>query len=83
MNNKNERGFFDEQFRLEKLASKEDPLVKPDKVIRREDFRSLIDSAYSGDKCKSLIRRYKMKDKVHEKGYRNNPLKNMNVRQID
>lgn len=32
------------------------------------------DSAYSGDKCKSLIQKYKMKDKVHEKGYRNNPL---------
>lgn len=38
MSNKNDRGFFDEQFRIERLASKIDPLVKLDKVIRWEDF---------------------------------------------
>lgn len=28
MQNKNERGFFDEQFRLQKLTRQNDPLVK-------------------------------------------------------
>ncbi len=28
MKNKNERGFFDEQFRLEKLTCQNDPLVR-------------------------------------------------------
>jgi transposase, IS5 family len=46
MKNKNERGFFDEQFRLERLASKEDPLTKLDKVIRWEDFRFIIENAF-------------------------------------
>ncbi len=32
------------------------------------------DSAYTGPKCKKLIRKMKMKNKIHEKGYRNNPL---------
>ena len=46
MKNKNERGFFDEQFRLERLASKEDPLTKLDKVIRWEDFRFILENAF-------------------------------------
>jgi len=46
MKNKNERGFFDEQFRIERLASKEDPLTKLDKVIRWEDFRFILENAF-------------------------------------
>lgn len=32
------------------------------------------DSAYTGDKQKKIIRKYKLKNKVHEKGYRGKPL---------
>ena len=32
------------------------------------------DSAYTGDKQKKIIRKYRLKNKVHQKGYRNNPL---------
>ncbi len=32
------------------------------------------DSAYTGDKQKKIIRKYRLKNKVHEKGYRGNPL---------
>jgi len=32
------------------------------------------DSAYTGEKQKKVIRKYKLKNKVHEKGYRANPL---------
>ena len=32
------------------------------------------DSAYTGDKQKKIIRKYQLKNKVHEKGYRGKPL---------
>ena len=32
------------------------------------------DSAYTGEKQKKVIRKYRLKNKVHEKGYRNKPL---------
>ncbi len=32
------------------------------------------DSAYTGDKQKKIIRKYRLKNKVHEKGYRGKPL---------
>ena len=32
------------------------------------------DSAYTGEKQKKVIRKYRLKNKVHEKGYRGNPL---------
>jgi transposase, IS5 family len=32
------------------------------------------DSAYTGDKQKKVIRKYRLKNKVHEKGYRGKPL---------
>ena len=38
MKNKNKRGFFDEQFRFERPAGKEDPLTKLDKVITGKIF---------------------------------------------
>lgn len=42
MGNKNERGFFDEQFRLEKLTDQKDPLVKLLQEINWEQFRKIL-----------------------------------------
>ncbi len=46
MRNKNERGFFDEQFRLEKLTSQNDPLVKLVAGIDWEQFRKILNAAF-------------------------------------
>jgi transposase, IS5 family len=46
MRNKNEPGFFDEQFRLEKLTDQNDPLVKLAKEINWEQFRNILTSAF-------------------------------------
>lgn len=46
MKNKNERGFFDEQFRLEKLTSQNDPLVKLLQEINWEQFRRILTNAF-------------------------------------
>ena len=46
MKNKNERGFFDEQFRLEKLTSQNDPLVKLLQEINWEQFRKILTDAF-------------------------------------
>jgi len=46
MKNKNERGFFDEQFRLEKLTSQNDPLVKLLQHINWEQFRRILTNAF-------------------------------------
>jgi IS5 family transposase len=46
MKNKNERGFFDEQFRLEKLTSQNDPLVKLLQAINWEQFRKIFTEAF-------------------------------------
>lgn len=45
MSNKNERGFFDEQFRLEKLTVQKDPLVKLVQEINWEQFRKILTHA--------------------------------------
>ena len=45
MKNKNERGFFDEQFRLKKLTSQNDPLVKLLQEINWEQFRKILTNA--------------------------------------
>lgn len=45
MKNKNERGFFDEQLRLEKLTQQNDPLVKLLKEIHWEQFRKILTAA--------------------------------------
>lgn len=45
MGNKNERGFFDEQFRLEKLTDQKDPLVKLLQEINWEQFRKILTNA--------------------------------------
>jgi IS5 family transposase len=46
MKNKNARGFFDEQFRLDKLTSQNDPLVKLLKEINWEQFRGILTNAF-------------------------------------
>ena len=46
MKNKNERGFFDEQFRLEKLTQQNDPLVKLLEEIKWEQFRKILTAAF-------------------------------------
>jgi IS5 family transposase len=46
MRNKNERGFFDEQFRLEKLTEQNDPLVRLLQQINWEQFRRILATAF-------------------------------------
>ena len=46
MKNKNERGFFDEQFRLEKLTVQKDPLVKLLQEIKWEQFRRILTNSF-------------------------------------
>lgn len=46
MKSKNERGFFDEQFRLEKLTAQKDPLVKLLHEINWEQFRKILANAF-------------------------------------
>jgi len=46
MKNKNSRGFFDEQFRLEKLSKQNDPLVKLLHEIDWEQFRKILTNAF-------------------------------------
>lgn len=43
-----------------------------DKKDKEEDFYA--DSAYTGEEQEKTIAKYQMKNKVHEKGYRNKPL---------
>ena len=47
MSNKKSHSFFDEHFRLEKINTLKDPLVKLNAIIRWEDFRPIIDTAFS------------------------------------
>jgi len=47
MSNKKSRSFFDEHFRLEKINTLKDPLVKLNSIIRWEDFRPIIDASFS------------------------------------
>ena len=46
MSNKNERGFFDEHYRLEKLTTQNDPLVKLLSLINWEQFRRILTNAF-------------------------------------
>ena len=46
MKNKNNRGFFDEQFRLEKLSKQNDPLLKLLHEIEWEQFRRILTNAF-------------------------------------
>jgi IS5 family transposase len=49
MRNKNGRGFFDEQFRLEKLTSQNDPLVKLVEGIDWEQFRKILNATFENE----------------------------------
>ena len=49
MRNKNVRGFFDEQFRLEKLTSQNDPLVKLVEGIDWEQFRKILNATFENE----------------------------------
>lgn len=45
MKSKATRGFFDEEYRLQKLSGQKDPLVKLNETINWEVFRSILDTA--------------------------------------
>ncbi|MDD2344781.1 MAG: IS5 family transposase [Bacteroidales bacterium] len=47
-----------------------------DSLLNKKDKGQLLyaDSAYTGDNQKKVIRKYRLKNKVHEKGYRGKPL---------
>lgn len=56
-------------------ASVHDSQALDDLLEKSEKGQSLYaDSAYTGDKQKKVIKKYRLKNKVHEKGYRSNPL---------
>jgi len=46
MSNKKPRSLFDDHFRLEKISTLKDPLVRLNSIIRWEDFRPVIDTAF-------------------------------------
>jgi IS5 family transposase len=46
MKNKNDRGFFDEQFRLEKISKQNDPLVLLKELIPWEIFKDVLNDAF-------------------------------------
>lgn len=58
-------------------ASTHDSMVLEDLLNLNDKGKTLFaDTAYSGEPCKKIIRKYKMKNKVHKKASRNNPLTN-------
>jgi len=67
-------------------ASVHDSQVLEDLLEKKDKGQPLYaDSAYTGDKQKKVIRKYRLKNKVHKKGYRGNPLsewqkKNNNIK---
>lgn len=56
-------------------ASVHDSQALEDLLNEKDDGQALhADSAYTGEEQEKTIEKYKMKNKVHEKGYRNAPL---------
>lgn len=56
-------------------ASVHDSQVLDDLLTEKDEGQDFhADSAYTGDKQIEIIEKYKMKNKVNEKGFRNNPL---------
>ncbi len=56
-------------------ASVHDSQTLNDLLDKRDKGQPLYaDSAYTGEKQKKVIRKYRLKNKVHEKGYRGKPL---------
>lgn len=57
------------------VASVHDSQVLDELLTEKDEGQNLwADSAYTGEKQEKTIKKYKLKNKVHEKGYRNNPL---------
>ncbi|OIP05367.1 MAG: IS5 family transposase [Bacteroidetes bacterium CG2_30_32_10] len=68
------RGKFIKKFAVTD-ASVHDSQALSDLLDKSDKGQSLYaDSAYTGDKQKKIIRKYGLKNKVHEKGYRGKPL---------
>jgi len=68
------RGKFIKKFAVTD-ASVHDSQALCDLLDKSDKGQSLYaDSAYTGDKQKKIIRKYGLKNKVHEKGYRGKPL---------
>lgn len=56
-------------------ASVHDSQVLEDLLVKKDEGQILhSDSAYTGEEQENTIEKYKMKNKVHEKGYRNKSL---------
>ena len=56
-------------------ASVHDSQALEDLLDKKDEGQELhADSAYTGEQQETTIEKYKMKNKVHEKGYRNAPL---------
>ena len=56
-------------------ASVHDSQALDDLLVKSDKGQPLYaDSAYTGEKQKKVIRKYRLKNKVHEKGYRGKPL---------
>ena len=57
------------------VASVHDSQALDELLTEKDEGQDLwADSAYTGEEQKKTIKKYKLKNKVHEKGYRNNPL---------
>ena len=56
-------------------ASVHDSQALEDLLTEKDEGQNLwADSAYTGDEQENIIKKYKVKNKVHEKGYKNRPL---------
>lgn len=57
------------------VASVHDSQVLDELLTEKDEGQNLwADSAYTGEKQEKVLKKYKVKNKVHEKGYRNTPL---------
>lgn len=63
------------KFRIAAHASVHDSQPLDDLLNKNDEGQDLhADSAYIGEEQEKIIAKYKMTNKVHEKGYRNKPL---------
>jgi len=66
------QGLFDDRFTIERLSEICNPLEKLGKSDKGQPLYA--DSAYTEENQKKVLRKYKLKNKVHEKGYMGKPL---------
>jgi len=70
---------------FEKILQKSWSKETSSELVNRNETENLLeeqdkgqelhaDSAYSGQTVKEIVEDYEMKNRIHEKGYRNNPL---------